>query len=290
MKKFLNYFIVILLILFYSSTLKSEGDFLNLDPSVRSTGMGGASVSVGNSIDSFLINPALNNTGNYLGFSANYVPLEDFLNMGVLTAVYTKAPKFNFGIGVINLFYNDLQFIDLNGNHLNKYINQNDLCVIGNTSYLLSQNSCIGINTKFVHETIYNESDSKIAFDLGASCHFLKKALNLGISLKNLNFDNSLPHAIQAGSGYTIKSLKHIPITLSIDWLHYNDENFIMTGCECKFINRFFIRCGYKNKGGNDGFKGGAGLLYNDFQIDYALESFVYNKHVHHVSISIYLY
>jgi hypothetical protein len=155
-----------------------------------------------------------------------------------------------------------------------------DFMFLLNFSRKVSENISFGLNAKFLHEKIYIESASGLAFDFG--CRYLLHASGvfLAASLQNIGYTTemvrqrvNLPETARLGASYTL------PLSLSwhiaADVVKFLDEAIhVNIGTEVWPIPELAIRAGYQTGYEEKGLSAGFGLKMGWFSIDYAYVPF----------------
>ncbi|UCC11216.1 MAG: hypothetical protein JSW02_07620 [candidate division WOR-3 bacterium] len=149
-----------------------------------------------------------------------------YLDMqSVSLAVVKRIKSIHLGIGFINFDYGDIELRpDYPTEDSVAYYSANDFSIILGASANLSPEGRIGLNVKYISESIYMYSDYGIAFDLSFAYKTDKAGITLGaanfgsrITLRNQSVN--LPARLSAGLSYRIKS-----VTTSAD-VHYLINN-----------------------------------------------------------------
>jgi len=142
-------------------------------------------------------------------------------------AIVKRVKSLHLGIAFVNFDYGNIELRpDYPTEDSITYYSANDFSIILGASAHLSPEGKIGVNVKYISESIYMYSDYGIAFDIS----FAYKTDKAGITLGAANFGSritlnnqqvNLPARLSAGLSYRIKS-----ITTSID-VHYLINNSV---------------------------------------------------------------
>jgi len=219
-------------------------------------------------------------------FSISYARYFESLNYGSFFSTFQFRKWGTFGIGIISLFYNDINRtdIDSSGNYILMpgSINVENYCLLLNYSFKINEEIGVGINVKGIVEGLDNTGGLFFSTDLG----FLYKnpIWGIGLVFRNIGMPVKLdrsefdqPLDIELGGHYTlrIKKLLIYPrdkILITGKVKKGIESEFISGGgIEYKLKNMIFLRTGYQFNGNDDGFKIGIGLQYRNMQLDYAL-------------------
>ena len=188
------------------------------------------------------------------------------------------------GVSANFLSFGELQGRDQEGNETTIFRPYN-LAVILSYARRIGKPFALGVNAKFLHEQIADESGSGVAFDLGGLYTFSDIPLSFGFNaqhigprVKYIEDAFELPFTFRIGSAYR---LWDDALTLTMDFIRPTDnDNTFAAGIGYTIGNVLQLRTGYKYKiGGNDlgaisGLAGGFGLTLRRFQFDYALVPF----------------
>ncbi len=183
--------------------------------------------SVSKDVEAIFYNPAnFESKENYRIWCAyNRVYLD---MQSVSLAISKKIKSINLGIGFINFDYGDIEW---RPNYPTDdsliFYSANDFSIIIGGSAQLSPQGKIGLNLKYISESIHIYADYALAADLSFSYTSEKMGISFGASnfgtrLKIRNEEVNLPARLSLGGFYTLKK-----ICASAD-IHYlvNNENF----------------------------------------------------------------
>ncbi len=148
-----------------------------------------------------------------------------------------------------------------------------------------------GINIKYIHESIDENSASAIAIDVSLLHQTVNEKIKIGLAMKNLGtqltyftdskHEEGLPFGFTAGLNYnpTKKLLIDFDVDIPLDY-----DITGRLGTEYRLHDMLALRAGYKYEGhqwktGGDydpfsGFSCGFGVYWNSFVIDYAVSSY----------------
>ena len=136
-------------------------------------------------------------------------------------ALSKKIKNINIGIAFLNFDYGDIEWHpDYPSEDTLTYYSANDFTVMIGGSVPITEQGKIGLNLKYISESIYIYSDYALAFDISFAYRGRKAgisfgAANIGSKLTLRNESVNLPARISIGTFYDLK--KFVP---SID-IHY---------------------------------------------------------------------
>ena len=332
-RKFL-FIIISLLVFFDTSFSQvfsgtTAAQFLKIEVGAKSIGMGGAFVSLANDASALYWNPAgiakLQNSD--VMFSHTYWLAGT--NHNFAGVILKLSDQQSIGFSYTSLTVGDMpvrteMFPDGTG----EYFNAADFSIGLSYGLNLTDIFSIGFTGKYIGERIWHMSASAMAFDVGILYNTPVRGLNLGMSISNVgskiqydgrdNFINYSFDPTQHGNSSNIfasiqmdswslpmifrvgLSMKFIDndvnkFTMSVDANYPNDYNeYLNLGCEYGFMQRFFIRVGYKSLfkiNSEEGLTAGIGFVYyitdeNLLRFDYAYADFGRLNAVHRITAS----
>lgn len=176
--------------------------------------------SVSNDAEAIFYNPAnLQAHDNYriwCSYNRFYLSMQS-----VSLALSKKIKNINFGIAFLNFDYGDIEWHpDYPSEDPPTYYSANDFTVMLGGSVPITEQGKVGLNLKYISESIYIYSDYALAFDIsfaytGKNSGISFGASNIGTKLTLKNESVNLPARISIGTFYDLK--KFVP---SID-IHY---------------------------------------------------------------------
>ncbi|MFH1319501.1 MAG: PorV/PorQ family protein, partial [Bacteroidota bacterium] len=151
----------------------------------------------------------------------------------------------------------------------------------GSISYskLITNKFALGLNLKFIKQSIYTEQGNAFAADLGI-LHFITNRFSLGASVSNigskLKFDNDeykLPQESRIGTAYTMLSDRSLLVAADISINGDNQTNGHI-GVEYCVHKLLTLRTGYKSTDVSDldgiaGLSAGIGIAFDYLSLDY---------------------
>jgi hypothetical protein len=279
-----------------SKTGTAAATFLEIPVGARAVGFGSAFVSLSNDVTALYWNPAgiarstLNEAtlahtnwiaGTKFDFAGLVIPMGDFGTMG-----------FSFTqLGMEDMKVRTVELPEGTG----EYFSARDMAIGVSYARLLSDRFAVGFTGKFIQETIWHESASALALDVGTIFRTdLIGGLTIGASLSNfgssmtlsgrdarsyirvdpsklgsndqipvqIEFDSwDLPLLFQLGLSTTALKTDDFRWTVAGDAMYPSDyfESFCL-GTEVAFRNYFFLRAGFTSIGPPDSDRGGLSL------------------------------
>ena len=276
--------------------------FLKIDAAARSAALGGAFVAAQGDINSIGVNPAGLAT---IAGSAGTATYTDYLldtQLGFVGFGRTLGKKSAWGMGFRYISYGDFQKTsneDPTGEGLPSFV-ANDWSLQFSLSRALSKNLFVGGTLKGIYSKIETYSSDGYAVDLGVLFKAPVVNLSVGASALNIGFVRSgyssgtkeaLPVNFKLGFAYR---LAHLPFLLLGDMNLPNDNDpYFSVGGEFTVAKIMFLRAGYKSLydepnglGEQAGLSFGTGILWRDYQIDYAYSSLAELGKVHRISLA----
>jgi len=308
----------------------TAGQFLKIEVGAKAIGMGGAFVSQSNDASSLYWNPgSLAKLKNNSAMFAHTYWIAN-INHDFAGVILKIGEQNALGISYTTLGIGDMKVrTEIYPEGTGELFTANDYAIGISYGMNLTEDFSIGVTGKYVGEKIWHMSASTIAFDFGLLYNTPIHNLNLGMSISNIggkikyagedNFiyysynpdehGNSqniyaeikmdewdLPLIYRVGLSMKILESDMHSIIISADALHPNDYNeFVNLGFEYGFMERVFLRAGYKSlfkKESEEGLTAGLGLLYylTDYmplKVDYAYADFGRLEAVHRISLEI---
>ncbi len=269
-----------------SSSISKVGttvaQFLKIDVSARSIGMGGSFVAVANDASAIYINPA--GLARVSGYQAMFTHTE-----------WIAGTKYDFGavslnlsdIGTIGLMVSSFSSGDMKVTTVQEPEGTSELFdvqdLLAGISYSrnLTDNFSIGFTGKFIYQRIWHSEASTMAIDIGTLFNTPFWGIVLGSSIRNFGakmqlegrdfkFSNdpdnrntgnvkvvnaqyemkeySLPLYFQVGLAKTLEFGEQNKLTLAVDAVTPNDNyEAVNTGFEYAWNQSVFLRAGYKS-------------------------------------------
>ncbi len=279
----------------------TAAQFLKIGAGARAIGMGGAQVGMAGDISSIYWNPAAlsrMNVASELTFThANW--LAD-INYDFAAGILPIGDLGTFGLSIISLrvpeeLVRTVDFPDGDGRRWDASSFALQLSYARN----LTDQFSIGFNAKFIRESVWSESASGVALDIGTLYLSDIKGLRLGASISNfgttmklegrdLKFNTDpdgspgggpnnipadystesfpLPLVFRVGVAYDAYQDEDFRVTAAVDATHPNDNTeYVNSGLEISWKEILFGRIGYKSlwlRDSEQGLTWGLGVHY----------------------------
>ena len=271
-------------------------NFLLADVSARAAALSGSFISMKDDPNGLFYNPASIGTLSTPKISASYVNHLMDVNAGTLSFGQHLEGIGNNGAGVLYMNYGTFNRTDEFLNVLGTF-GASDLALVAGIAAHYDDDILVGINAKFITSSIAEYSSTALAVDIGFLYDIPSQNLSIGGSVMNIGkqlktyagLNELLPLDVKIG---ITKRPEHLPVFLNIDFhrLNANGDKFLdrfsnfTLGAEFLMSTSLRVRVGYNNKqrkelktgtsAGMGGFSLGVGLVLNDYQIDYAYNSY----------------
>jgi len=291
-------FILIILGCFKTPLFAQQGtyNFLLTDVSARAAALNGSFVSMKDDPNVLFYNPASIGTLSVPKVSVSYVNHIMDVNAGTLSYGQHIEGVGSVGAGVIYMNYGSFNRTDELMNVLGTF-GAAELALIAGIAARYDDDILVGVNAKFISSSIAEYNSTALAIDLGFLYDIPSQNLSIGGSVLNIGkqlktyagVNELLPLDVKFG---ITKRPEHLPIFLNIDFHQLNESsdkfldrfsNFTV-GAEFLMSKSLRLRVGYNNKQrqelktgtnvGLGGFSIGVGLVLNEYQIDYAYNSY----------------
>ncbi len=274
MKKFL----ILISIVLFSVLLTAENEnagtsgftFLKVNYSARASAMGNAYTGLSNDADAVFFNPAGLVQINSPQASLTYMSYLDGINCGSAVYVYPVNEKTSFGVFAKGLSATeDRTTADEMGQYeeTNGVFGMSDFIFgISAARYLLDMLD-VGINAKFIQESLDDNSASAVVIDVGIMHQSTNEHIKVGIALRNIGkqltyytnneYEEIMPTTLTVGFNYHPKEKFYATIDI---YKPLDNEIFGRVGIEYQVHPMLALRTGYKTNA-SDWATGG----YNDF-------------------------
>ena len=254
--------------------------FLKIPVGGRAAAMGGAFVSNAADASSLFWNPA----GIVHVVSSDlYVAHADWwattqLNHAAFVQTFEDIGSFGVSVTVLSMDKMEVT-TEVYPEGTGELFGAQDLMVGLSYARKLTEDFAVGVTAKYVQQSIWNETASGVAFDVGTQYHVGWRDLSLGMSLANFGADMtyggsdlSVKYAVDARNStvrlapaqlspdaYPLPLHFQVGISLSpyvsddfsllvaADAAHPNDnQEQVNVGAEIAFLRQFFVRGGYR--------------------------------------------
>jgi hypothetical protein len=276
--------------------------FLKIDPSARSTGMGGAFVGLSNDESALYYNPAgLVQTEGRRFFTTYNNYLAD-IQFGFLGYVHPYSENLKLGASICYFNYGSFVKTDGQGANLGTF-GASDFAFALSISRSVNANFSLGGTGKFIYEKFDVYSSDALAMDVGAlyiskdgHTHIGGVAQNLGVQLQGAteSHKDQLSALVKVGLSH---QLRELPLIFAADVAKpFDNDVYFNLGGEITALRPLYLRVGWSSFGKNyktdsdkdnlAGFAAGFGVTWKVYRFDYAFSSYADLGGVHKISIS----
>lgn len=305
--------VVFILAFSISSADDTPYNFIRFNSTARAAAMSNAVVSIENDASLIFFNPALLQTADekplYTTFSKHVLDI----NSGNVV-YHIKDLDLDGGNLAAQVNFNSYGSFDNYDNTGQLYGNGftgSDLSIGATYSNELDSNWYYGVSGKFIFLTLEEQSSSAMSLDAGMFYRFNERTniglsvLHLGTELSSLNGQSAtLPVDARLGINHRLKGL---PLLVNFSLHHLADEvdsfgerfQSFSLGGELYLSDHINLRVGYDNQirnfatsdenKGLSGLSGGVGLLFEDFNFDYAYSEYGGSIALHRFSLGLEL-
>ncbi len=303
----------------------SGAQFLKIPVGARPTGMGGAFVGITNDASSVFWNPAgLVHVRNYQAHFS-YMDWLNMFDINALAVSYNSGNTGVFALSVLSLTMDKMEITtETQPDGTGLFFGARDIAIGLSYARFLTDRFSVGLTAKYVHQQIWNETATGIAFDIGTQYKIDFNNLTIAMSMTNFgpdmyfdgpdlnithdkdrNFPTSrltparlktdpypLPLHFQVGIGIDLLQTEFLKARGAIDVTHPND-NFerVHSGIEISMYDRVFLRGGYRYNYDDEQFALGAGanipLGGSIISFDYAYSIYDILPSVHRISVTL---
>ncbi len=306
--------LIVLIVMFVSrlfsySPGRTSLTFLKIPVGAKPSSMGGAYTAVSEDAFGIFYNPAGVGNPEYNNIVAMHLEYFESIRYENIAAVFPIKRRYTVGVGLGYLYILDIPKTvsaeNIEGFETVGSFNTSDILLVVSGIIRMANDSFIGLNIKYIQESIDNNSASTFAFDLGYSSGvplvkdllFGISALNLGLPLKYIERNELLPITVRAGLNWKIFNTRlnsngdEKDITVALDFEKPIDDMLkIHLGGELRLFNRFYIRGGYQfnlNRNDIDFISIGGGVKFKQVNIDYSFVPYKFLGGTHRFSAGI---
>jgi hypothetical protein len=302
------------LLVFHSAGLgngKGTYSFLRNDVGARAAGLNGSFVSMTNDPNSIFYNPAALATITQPKGSVGFLKHLLDVNGGHLSYAHSLEGIGTIGGGIIFLDYGSFTETDESMNVLGTF-GARDLAFVVGLGRSIDEVTSVGVNAKLIYSSIANTSSFAVALDAGVLYQIPAENITLGASILTLGTQvnayqqtkESLPLDVKIG---ITKRPEHLPVLLNLNFhkLNESQDDFLQRfssfslGAEFLMSESVRLRVGYNNEqrkelklGTSAGLAGislGGGILFGDYVLDYAFNSYGKIGGLHRISLGMSL-
>jgi hypothetical protein len=303
----------------------SGAQFLKIPLGAREAGMAGAVIGLESDASSLFWNPAGLAKVKNVDLHFSYMKWFGLFDMNAAAAAYSLDEWGVIGASAVSFSTSHIEITnEENPNGIGEYYDAQDVAIGISYAKYLMENFNVGVTVKYINQSIWHESASGIAFDIGTQYHLDFHNLVIAMSMSNFGSDlqlsgsdldvrpaansnypvsrqapatlrtseYSLPLSFEVGLGFDIYRSDFINIVGGIDAVHPNDNNErVHFGSEISVYDRFFIRGGYIYNHDTQNFALGAGVNIPSgntlIDFSYAYSNYDILPGVHRISIGL---
>lgn len=303
----------------------SGAQFLQIPLSAKASGMAGAVVGLTDDASSIFWNPAGIAKVQSTNLHFSYMKWFDLFDMNAAAVAYNLDEVGVIGASVVSFSTGQIEITtEQSPNGTGQYYDANDIAIGITYARFLTTQFNVGLTVKYINQSIWNETASGFAFDIGTQYSLDFQNLTIAMSMSNFggnlqfagsdlevrkeydpNFPVSrlapadlrtssypLPLNFQVGIGFDIYKSEFIKILGELDAVHPNDnKERIQFGTQISVYDRFFMRGGYIYNHDIQKFAFGAGanLPFSNSLIsfDYAYSLYDILPSVHRISVNL---
>ncbi|MFH1823857.1 MAG: PorV/PorQ family protein [Candidatus Firestonebacteria bacterium] len=241
----------------YASAGTSALPFLRIAPSARAVGMGETFVSVADDVNASFWNPAGLANLKTMDLSLMHLIYWDNSSYEFLAFNYPLTDNLKIGTHIIYLNYGSIDKTTETDsgtfNGVTGTFTPYDLAVAGSIGYSLLEDLQIGLNIKYVMQSIDTDTANALAGDIGALCklNMLVENLVVGLAVSNIGTkikEDSLPMTLRAGLSMRFSILQEKDL-LAAAGVYLPFESSVIAenvGVEYWYDHMFAVRLGYK--------------------------------------------
>lgn len=257
----------------------SGAQFLKIGVSARAVGMGSAYVGMCHDASSVFWNPA-----GIAGVKSNAAQLShmrwfDSFDVNAASYIYNAGNYGAFAVSMMMLTTDKMEITtEFSPNGTGRFFDAQDIAIGFSYARNLTDRFCVGLTTKYVRQSIWNEAANGVAFDVGTQYKLPFKNLTIAMSMTNFgpdmkfdgpdlsvkydadpNFPNRLiptrleteayplPLNFKFGISMELYRSNFIRVITAIDAVHPNDNREqVYFGSEIALYDRLYLRGGYK--------------------------------------------
>lgn len=299
--------------------------FLQVPMSARAVGMGGAYIATADDASAVFWNPA--GTAKVTGGQAlfSFVDLYSQFDMNAVAVSQSLPDVGTLTASFVSLSMDKTEITtEEQPNGTGRFYDAQDVAIGLSFARKLTTEFGVGLTVKYIHQRIWNETANGVAFDVGTQYWIDFHNLTIAMSMTNFGSDmqfdgedlnltvlrdpdfpisrlapgrlettaDPLPLHFQVGVAMDLYSSDFVLVRGEIDATHPSDNHErVNAGMEVSFVERFYVRGGYRYNYDDEDFTFGGGLTFpfgdNILRLDYAYANFTLLPDLHRYSISI---
>jgi hypothetical protein len=286
---------------------KGTYSFLRNDVGARAAALNGSFVSMTNDPNLLFYNPGALTTLTESKGSAGFLKHLLDVNGGYLSYSRSFDGIGTMGAGILFMDYGTFTQTDESMNTLGSF-GARDIAVVVGIGRSLDEVTSVGVNLKLIYSSIADYSSSGLALDLGVLYSIPSQNITIGASVLTLGTQlktysgakEPLPLDVKVG---ITKRPEHLPVLLNLDFHHLTDQqsdllshfSSFSLGAEFLMSESVRLRLGYNNQQRKElklgtsanlaGISLGGGIVFGEYVIDYAFNSYGKIGSLHRISI-----
>jgi hypothetical protein len=279
--------------------------FLDISPSARVSGMGGAFVAIANDASALYYNPAGAAWLPGRQLVASHTEYVADIRHEYLAYVHPISPIIGVvGVSATVLWMDDMKVMvptrgGENGNWTGEYFTYTDYAAQATYAKRLTEKFSTGVNLKLIRSFAEDEEVLNIAGDIGTLYDTQYKSLKIGMCIANFGPDmkyirESFPLPMVFRVGVSAVPYDQPPHRLVVDaegsHPNHNVEQAVCGG-EYSFSDMLFLRAGYRFNYDAETWSAGAGFKFSvgntALRIDYAYSDLTHLTELHRASLGL---
>jgi hypothetical protein len=303
----------------------SGAQFLQIPVGAHAEAMGGAIIGLTDDASSVFWNPAGIVKVNNVQAHFSYMNWFDLFDFNAASLVYNAGDLGTFGASMVLFTTSEMEITtEEQPNGTGRYFDAGDVALGISYARYLTDKFSVGVSVKYINQSIWNETASGFAFDIGTQYKLEFQNLSIAMCMTNFGADMKydgpdleytyriddnypqsrlvpvrlstdeypLPLSFQVGIGFDVFEYDFVKMRGAIDVTHPNDNaERAHFGTEFSFYDRFFVRGGYKYNYDDQDFTFGAGanvpLGGSAVYFDYAFSLYNILPSVHRISVNL---
>jgi hypothetical protein len=271
----------------------SGAQFLKIPLCAKESGMAGAVVGLTDEASSIFWNPAGIAKVQGIDMQFTYMRWFDLFDMNAAALAYNIGEAGVLGVSAISFTSGPIEITnEQSPNGTGQYYDAQDIAIGVTYARFLTNEFNVGLTVKYINESIWHESASGVAFDIGTQYRLGFQNLTIAMCMSNfgadLQFAGSdlevrkqydsnyplsrlapadlrttafpLPLNFQVGVGFDVYKSDFLNIVGEVDAVHPNDNNErLQFGTQISVFDRFYIRGGYIYNHDTEDYAFGAG-------------------------------
>ncbi len=308
-----RFFCILFSVVCLLSSAFSQGtyDFLRNDISARAAGLNGSFVSMVDDPNVLFYNPAALASLTRPKASLSYLKHLLDVNAGSLSYAQEWEGIGKVGVGIVYFNYGSFTETDPSSNIVGTF-GAGEIAAVAGIGLSVDEQTAVGINVKGIYSSIADYRSAALAVDVGVLYYIPSEQITIGASVLNLgkqlnaygSTKESLPLDVKIG---ITKRPEHLPVLLNVNFHKLNEAqdklldrlSAFTFGAEFLMSESVRFRVGYNNEkrkelklgtgAGLAGFSLGLGFFYQDYQFDYAFNSYGKIGGLHRISLGMNL-